>query len=322
MERVATPAPLHLVLGEEELLVERAVEQVVAQVRVTDPAAEVRRVRAAELTPADLAESLSPSLFAEGRVLVLLAAHEVGKDLGAAIVAQAADPAEGIVLVVVHAGGARNKALADALRKAGASVTTCNKITRMDERSDFVRAEARRVGGKITGDAIGVLLEAVGSDLRELAAATSQLVADTGGTVDDRAVRRYHRGRAESSGFAVADRVVAGERAAALEALRWAQLLGVPSVLIADALADALRTLAKVGSAGRGDPNRLAGTLGMPPWKIRKAQQQVRAWGPEALAEAFDAAAEVNADVKGAAADADYALERAVLRICAARGRR
>jgi DNA polymerase III subunit delta len=322
MERVATPAPLHLVLGEEELLVERAVEQVVAQVRVTDPAAEVRRVRAAELTPADLAEFLSPSLFAEGRVLVLLAAHEVGKDLGAAIVAQAADPAEGIVLVVVHAGGARNKALADALRKGGAAVTTCNKITRMDERSDFVRAEARRVGGKITGEAIGVLLEAVGSDLRELAAATSQLVADTGGTVDDRAVRRYHRGRAESSGFAVADRVVAGERAAALEALRWAQLLGVPSVLIADALADALRTLAKVGSAGRGDPNRLAGTLGMPPWKIRKAQQQVRAWGPEALAEAFDVAAEVNADVKGAAADADYALERAVLRICAARGRR
>jgi DNA polymerase-3 subunit delta len=322
MERVATPAPLHLVLGEEELLVERAVEQVVAQVRVTDPAAEVRRVRAAELTPADLAESLSPSLFAEGRVLVLLAAHEVGKDLAAAIVAQAADPAEGMVVVVVHAGGARNKALADALRKAGAAVTTCNKITRMDERSDFVRAEARRVGGKITGDAIGALLEAVGSDLRELAAATSQLVADTGGTVDERAVRRYHRGRAEASGFAVADRVVAGERAAALEALRWAQLLGVPSVLIADALADALRTLAKVGSAGRGDPNRLAGTLGMPPWKIRKAQQQVRAWGPEALAVAFDAAAEVNADVKGAAADADYALERAVLRICAARGRR
>ena len=36
---------------------------------------------------------------------------------------------------------------------------------------------------------------------------------------------------------------------------------------------------------------------------------------------AFAVAAEVNADVKGAAADVDYALERAVLRICAARGR-
>jgi DNA polymerase-3 subunit delta len=39
------------------------------------------------------------------------------------------------------------------------------------------------------------------------------------------------------------------------------------------------------------------------------------------LADAFAVAAEVNADVKGAAADVDYALERAVLRICAARGR-
>ncbi len=317
-----TPAPLRLVVGEEELLVDRAIEQVVAEVRVGDPGADVRRVRASELSPADLAESLSPSLFAEARVLVLLAAHEVGKDLATAIAEQAADPVDGIVLVVVHSGGARNKGLLDALRKAGAVVTTCNKITRMDERSDFVRAEARRVGGKITGEAIGALLEGVGSDLRELASATSQLVADTGGTVDERAVRRYHRGRAETTGFAVADKVVAGDRAGALEALRWAQLLGVPSVLIADALADALRTLAKVGSAGRGDPNRLAGSLGMPPWKIRKAQQAVRSWGPEAIAEAFAAAAEVNADVKGAAADPDYALERAVLRILAARARR
>jgi DNA polymerase-3 subunit delta len=319
---MAAPAPLRLVIGEEELLVERAIEQVVAEVRAGDAGAEMRRVRASELSPADLAENLSPSLFAEARVLVLMAAHEVGKELAAAIVAQSTDLADGIVLVVVHAGGARNKGLVDALRKAGAPVTTCNKITRMDERSDFVRAEARRVGGKITGEAIGALLEAVGSDLRELAAATSQLVSDTGGTVDERAVRRYHRGRAESTGFAVADKVVAGDRAGALEALRWAQLLGTPSVLVADALADALRTLAKVGSAGRGDPNRLAGTLGMPPWKIRKAQQQVRSWGPQAIAEAFAAAAEVNADVKGAAADPDYALERAVLRILAARARR
>jgi DNA polymerase-3 subunit delta len=39
------------------------------------------------------------------------------------------------------------------------------------------------------------------------------------------------------------------------------------------------------------------------------------------LASAFAVAAEVNADVKGGAADVDYALERAVLQICAARSR-
>jgi len=315
-------APLQLVLGEEELLVERAVEEIVAQARAEDPTAELRRYRTTELSPAELAESLSPSLFAEARVIVLMAAHEAGKDLAAAILMQAGDPAEGVVLVVQHAGGARNKALADALRKGRAAVTTCDKVTRYEERAEFVRGEVRRAGGKIAPAAVGALIEAVGNDLRELAAAAGQLVADTGGTVDEKAVRRYHRGRAEASGFAVADKVVAGDRAGALEALRWAQVLGVPSVLVADALADAMRTLAKVGSAGRGDPNRLAGTLGMPPWKIRKAQQQVRSWRPEALAEAFAAAAEVNADVKGVAADADYALERAVLRMCAARERR
>lgn len=317
---VATaPAALRLVLGEEELLVERAVEAVAAQARAADPATEVRRLRATELTPGDLAESLSPSLFAESRVIVLQAVHEVGKELAAAVLAQAVDLAEGIVLVAVHAGGARNKALADGLRSAGAAVVRCDRITRYEERADFVRAEVRRAGGRIAPEAVGVLIEAVGSELRELAAAAGQLVADTGGTVDERAVRRYYRGRAESSGFAVADKAVAGDRAGALEALRWALVLGVAPVLVADALADGLRTLAKVAGAGRGDPNRLAGTLGMPPWKIRKAQSQVRAWRPESLAAAFAAAAEVNADVKGAAPDPGYALERAVLRICAAR---
>ncbi len=316
-----SPSALQLILGEEELLVERAVEAIVEQVRAADPTAELRRLRSGETTPADLAESLSPSLFAEGRVVVLQAAHEAGKELTAAVLDVAGDIAEGMVLVVQHTGGARNKVLVDALRKAKASVTTCERITRYEERAEFVRGEARRAGGRVAQSAVGVLIEAVGSDLRELAAATSQLIADTGGTVDESAVRRYYRGRAESSGFAVADKAVAGDRAGALEALRWAQLLGVPSVLIADALADAVRTLARVGAAGRGDPNRLAGSLGMPPWKIRKAQQQVRHWSPAMLAAAFAVAAEVNADVKGAAADVDYALERAVLRICAARSR-
>jgi DNA polymerase-3 subunit delta len=312
------PAPLHLVLGDEELLVERAVRAVVAAARAADPDVEVRRLRAAEVTPADLAAALSPSLFAEARVVVLEAAHEAGKDASAAVLAHATAPGDGIVVVVQHAGGARNKALADALRKAGAEIARCEKL-RPDERADFVRAEVRRAGGKIAAEAVGVLIEAVGTDLRELASATAQLVADSGGTVDVDTVRRYHRGRAEASGFAVADKVVVGDRTGALEALRWALVLGVAPVLVADALADAVRTLAKVGAAGRGDPNRLAGPLGMPPWKIRKAQSQVRGWRPEALAVATAAAAEANADVKGAAPDPGYALERAVLRMCAAR---
>lgn len=313
------PGPLQLVVGDEEFLAERAVSDLVRRARQRDPETELRRFRTSEVAPGELAGHLSPSLFAEGRVIVLTHGQDANKDMTAALADYVKDPADGIVLVVQHAGGAKGKAVLDLMRKAGAHTVTCNRITRADERSDFVRDEVRRHGGTITPGALAVLVEAVGSDLRELAAAAGQLVADTGGAVDEAGVRRYHRGRAESSGFAVADAAVAGDRRAAMEALRWALVLGVPHVLIADALADSVRTLAKVGSAGRGDPNRLAGELGMPPWKIRKAQQTVRQWRPEQLAVAIAATARVNADVKGVAADAGYALERAVLAVVSAR---
>ena len=124
------------------------------------------------------------------------------------------------------------------------------------------------------------------------------------------------------TGFQVAEKAVAGDRAAALESLRWAQQIGVAHVLLADALADAVRTIAKVSAAGRGNPNHMAGELGMPPWKIRKAQSQARGWSSSGLAEAMRVVARVNAEVKGAAANPEYALERAVLDIVEARDRR
>ncbi len=312
--------PVTLVLGEEELLVERAVQAAVEVARLADPAAEVRRVHAAGLTRPELAERLSPSLFAEGRVVVLEAAQEAGKDVASAIAEYAAAPAAGVTLVVLHAGGARGRALADEVRQA-AAVVECPRITRFDERADFVRSEVRRVGGRIAAAAVSALVDAVGSDLRELAAAASQLVADNGGPVDEAAVRRYHRGRAEVTGFAVAEKAVSGDRAGALEALRWALDSGVAHVLVADALADAVRTVSRVTAAGRGDPYRLASRLGLPPWKVRKAQSQARGWQPDALADAMAVVAAVNAAVKGVAADPSYALESAVLRIVEARQR-
>ncbi|SDN53160.1 DNA polymerase III subunit delta [Allokutzneria albata] len=321
----AAPAPLHLVIGEEELLVERSVRAALDAARQADPEAELRRVRVTDLTPPELAELLSPSLFAEGRVIVLEAAQEAGKEIAEAVLSYIRDPAEGVTLVVTHTGGGRGKLakeLPAALRKAGAAVAECAKLTKAGDRESFVRNEVRRAGGKIDGPALAALMETVGNDLRELAAAASQLVADTGGKVDEQAVRRYHRGRAEVTGFAVAEKAVTGDRTAALESLRWALQLGVPHVLLADALADAVRTIARVAGVGRADPFQLAGQLGMPPWKVKKALGQAQGWSPEGLAEAMGLVATLNAEVKGMAASADYAVERAVLKVAAARNRR
>ncbi|MEU3275522.1 DNA polymerase III subunit delta [Saccharomonospora sp. NPDC006951] len=320
-----TPPPLHLVLGDEELLVERAVYAALDAARLADPTADLTRVRVSDLTAPVLAELVSPSLFSEGRVIVLESAQDTGQEIADAVLAYIAQPADGIVLVVVHSGGGRSKAaksLPTALKKAGAVVTECAKISKPAEREAFVRNEVRKAGGRIDAAGVVALIDAVGSDLRELASASAQLVADSGGSVDETAVRTYHTGRADVTGFMVAEKAVAGDRAAALESVRWAQQIGVPHVLVADALADAVRTIARVSAAGRGNPNQMAGELGMPPWKIRKAQGQSRGWSAGGLAEAMRVAARVNAEVKGAAASPDYAIERAVLDIAAARERR
>ncbi|HEY3712847.1 MAG TPA: DNA polymerase III subunit delta [Amycolatopsis sp.] len=317
------PAPLQLVIGEEELLIERAVRAALDAARAADPTADLTRNRVSELTPPVLAELVSPSLFSEGRVIVLDSAQDISQDLADAVLAYIASPADGIVLVVVHSGGGRSKAakaLPAALKKAGAEIIECAKLTKPAERESFVRNEVRRSGGKIDAAGVMALLDTVGSDLRELSSAATQLVADAGGVVDEQAVRRYHTGRADVTGFAVAEKAVSGDRGAALESLRWAMQLGVPHVLVADALADAVRTIARVSAAGRGNPNQMAGELGMPPWKIRKAQGQSRGWGQDGLATAMRVVARLNAEVKGAAADADYALERAVTEVVAAKG--
>jgi DNA polymerase-3 subunit delta len=158
------------------------------------------------------------------------------------------------------------------------------------------------------------VLDAVGSDIRELASVCSQLVADTGGAVDAAAVRRYHSGKAEVKGFDIADKAVTGDVAGAAEALRWAMMSGEPHVVLADALAEAVHSIARVGPLS-GDPYRLASELGLPPWRIQKAQKQARRWSRESVATAMQLVAALNADVKGAAADADYALEAAVRKV-------
>ena len=314
-------APLTLVVGDEELLVSRAVRRVVSAVSGDDPAAEVVELSARELDVGGLAELLSPSLFGDRRVVVVRDGQDLGKDAAAPLTGYAIDPADGVHLVVVHSGGGRNKAVLQALRDASA-VVEVPKIRWPEERERFVVDEVRAAGGSITPDAAAGVVASVGTDLRELASACAQLVADSGGQVDADVVARYHRGRAEATGFVVADRAVEGDASGAVELLRWALGTGMSPVLVTSSLAANLRLVAGVAGAGRGSPQAVASALGVPVWKVKKAQAWARHWHPDALAEAVTAVAEADAAVKGGGADPAYAAERVVLQVAAAQGRR
>ena len=306
---------LRVVMGEEELLRARAVSAVRTAVFAHHEDPEEHELAAAGLPIGQLADVLAPSLFGGHRLVVVTGVQECAAALAESLISYTKDPDPDLTLVLVHFGGKRNEALVKAFRSAGAALDECPKLTSVGDRIAFVRNEVRRAGGRITADAASALVDAVGADLRQLSAAASQLVSDFGGTIDADAVARFHHGQAEVSGFTVAERVLVGDRAGSIEMLRWALQRGVAHVLIADAIADGVRTAARVASLSSTNPGELARILKLPPWKVKKAQVQSRGWSIDGLQQAIGVAAELNADVKGAAASADYALERAVRRI-------
>ncbi len=159
------------------------------------------------------------------------------------------------------------------------------------------------------------LVEAVGKDVRELAAACQQLIDDTTGVIDEQVVLTYHGGKVEATGFRVADAAMAGDTGEALRLLRHAIAVGVDPVPIVAVLAQQARQLIKVGSAGRGRSADLARDLGMAPWQVDKARRALGGWTADALATCVTAIAAADFEVKGGGRDPVYAVERCVLTI-------
>ena len=175
-----------------------------------------------------------------------------------------------LAVVLVHGGGPKGKGLLDKLKAAGVEVVDCPPVKAW-ELPQFVSAEAKHLGTTIEPGAAQTLVDAVGNDLRALAAAVRQLVADSeGGPLTGDQVRRYFAGRSEVTSFAVADATLAGRTGLAMEQLRWALSTGVAPVLVTSALASGLRGLGKLVSAGGGLREAdLAREVGVPPWKLK-----------------------------------------------------
>jgi DNA polymerase-3 subunit delta len=263
-------------------------------------------------------------LFGEQRLVVLRDTQELGKDIAAEVADFLRLADETFAIVLVHSGAAKNKTLLDAAAAAGATRLERLAPRKYSERIAFVRSEVAAGGARMTEDGARALLDAVGNDLRDLASACSQLAVDSGqGSIDEAVVSRYYRGRAEANGFAVADHALEGRLADALEQLRWALAVGVEPVLINSALAQGVRSIARVASAPRGLRDAdLARDLKMPAWKLDRVRQQMRGWTPDGIAIALRALAEADADIKGRGTDPSYALEQAVMALVRARSNR
>ena len=243
---------------------------------------------------------------------------ELQADLLAAL---AGEPEPDLTLVVLHKGGSRGKKVLDTLKGSGARVIDAPAIKTDRDKADFAAHEFRRARRKATGEAVHALVEAVGKDVRELAAACQQLIDDTTGVIDEQVVLTYHGGKVEATGFRVADAAMAGDTGEALRLLRHAIAVGVDPVPIVAVLAQQARQLIKVGSAGRGRSADIARDVGMAPWQVDKARRALGGWTADALATCVTAIAAADFEVKGGGRDPVYAVERCVLTITGQHGR-
>jgi DNA polymerase-3 subunit delta len=312
----------YLLLGSEGALADRALAKLQAQLK--EEKAEVTTIDASDALVGDIADALAPSLFSERRALIVKDLQDLPEDSKAEVTRYLDQPDPTMTVVFVHKGGVKGKALLDAIKKIKPEIIACDAIKKEAEKEDFVKGLFQDAGRKATPGAIKAMVGALGTDLRELQSAVSQISLDApAGAIDEAMVDKFHQGRIETTGFDVADAAIEGNLPVALITLRSALETGTDPVMVTSAIASSLRSIAKVSGANRGSKSfELAGQLGMAPWQIDKARRQLQSWTPRGIASAVEAIAKADADVKGASSDPIFALEKALQTIAAARAQR
>ena len=308
-------SPILLIHGGESVLADRALAEALAL------RADFERtiLDGSGLELGRYGEAVAPSLFADKRVVVIKDLQDVISEVQEEIESLFDQIDLNLHLIFIHKGGVKGKGLLDKIKKLKPEIISCEPMKKASDKEEFVRQEFSRHGRKISSGAVTALVDATGSDMRELAAACSQISFDTNAgksVIDEDDIAKYYQGRIEATGFDVADATLAGNPTAALIALRNALDSGTDPIMIVSALTSSIRTLAKVSGAPRNaNAFQLAGSLGLAPWQIDKARRQLSKWSPALIAFSVQELSKADVAIKGAEADTLYALERSVVSI-------
>ncbi|MFM8351973.1 MAG: DNA polymerase III subunit delta [Actinomycetales bacterium] len=326
-------ARITLAMGGEPVLIDRAVDRAVAQARgEVGPAVRVSVNASDPDAGTAIREAMAPTLFGDATILIVKGIDDASESVDAALRAYVQEPVDTCYVIATHPGGVKGKALVEVIRAAGAQVVDCPVLKRGRATADFLQAQLREQRRSITADALEIIMNAIGQDVRLLVAAVEQCMRDIEHdpiTADD--VRVAFAGVAEVSGYAIADAVWERRSADALRSLRWSmaggEQVGVPTVM---ALASGLRSIVRVAAVGPGASEvDAAKEAGVPPWKVKVLRRQWSAWSGDQrrLAQAVVSLAEADGAVKGGVGEGNsldnqqklLALESLVLRTAARR---
>ena len=306
--------PILLFVGPEELLLRRAAEKVLGELRErargTGAPLEVVDMRAADVRERGLPDLRTASLFGSPRAVVIREAQDLPAPASAALLAELGAGMTDTTVVLLASGTARIVTLARLLKADGARVDVDVPRDWEDRKwADLVSAEFRRAGRSADAGAVQAILEHAGLHVATIVEKVAQAVAAAPkGRIGADAVNAVVVGHGDRGTFAVADAMCDRDPARALTLLRGVLEGGDDPVLVLGALGYRLRSLVAV--AGKLDPKSVG--LNVSPGQTRRLQGVRRNFGPGELTRAYRALADADAEIKGGELPPAFALERAV----------
>jgi DNA polymerase III subunit delta len=317
-------APVVFLWGEESWLVDETIGQIEAV--ALDPEArdfnrEVFYGDEAEAQAVVTAAQTLPWLGLQ-RLVLVRGADALPRSADPPLVAYCKQPSPSTCLIFTAQRAETSRPLFALLAKLPWAVRFRRLLPR--ELSTWIEQRIVASGCRITADAVAVLIETVGNDLRLLANEIDKLVTFVGSepAIEVESLTALTDDIREMSAFELARLLSAGDLAEALRAWGKFASSGEYPGLALGAILHHVRQLwrIKLAQQASASPERLARELNIPAFTVRRLSAQAAAIEPERLRQWLEALLEADQTLKRSGLPPQSVFERLILRFCVRKG--
>jgi DNA polymerase III subunit delta len=286
-----------LLWGEDAFLLREAALALLGDVRATE-------VDAADWTGGELQDLATPSLFGERRALLVTDCRSLSKAAVTELAGFLRSPDPTAPLVLACTVAERGKPPA-ALAKIVEPVGTVRQVqVARKELEPWLVQRAGGIGVELSPQAARALVQTLGEDLAQLAAALEQLgAAFEGAKITPTEVHRQFRGLGEQKTWDLCDRAFGKDLPGAIRTLRAIEENGDEALMVLGGIAVRVRDLIRVRALPERTPlAQVAKRAGLRfDWQARRYQQQARNYSLEELVSIHDRIAETDRALKSGA---------------------
>ena len=256
------------------------------------------------------------SLLGGRRVVIVRDADALKKEQVDALLGYLDSPSPDAALVLIAEGRTKFDAV---LRRSGGSVAL--EAPRGRRLFAWIKQHGRAHGVRVDDRGAAALSDAVGTELRDLDAALSQLATSLGtdARITSEEVRRAFPRYADERTYVLTDAVGDRKLPAAMTALRRLLQQGDDPLMVFGAVSAHVRRMLRARRAAEQSAAAVGQLTGLPGWRAERLQRQARAYHEDELVDALALLAATDVEMKGGDLTPEAALERAVLQIVSGR---